>query len=113
MKMLHVTIQTDQFEKEIEFYEKYVGLTIQADLRPKKDLVFLADDEEATRIEILNNPEASDAGNKNLSIGFQTEDVEKKHEEMSVTGFAVSPMISPMPNVQFFFVTDPDRKSVV
>ena len=35
MKMLHVTIQTDQFEKEMEFYEKYVGLTLQADLRPK------------------------------------------------------------------------------
>ena len=107
MKMLHVTIQTDQFEKEIEFYEKYVGLTIQADMRPKKDLVFLADDAEATRIEVLRNPEATDSGNKNLSVGLQTEDVDKKHEEMSGTGFAVTPMISPMPGVKFFFVTDP------
>ena len=107
MKMLHVTIQTDQFEKEIEFYEKYVGLTLQADLRPKKDLVFLADDAEATRVEVLRNPEAADAGNANLSIGFQTDDVEAKREEMIAAGFEVTPMITPMPNVKFFFVKDP------
>ena len=108
MKMLHITIQTDQFEKEMEFYEKYVGLTLQADLRPKgKDLVFLADDEAATRVEVLRNPEAKNSGNEHLSIGFQTEDVEAKRDEMVSAGFEVTPMISPMPGVKFFFVKDP------
>lgn len=108
MKMLHVTIQTDQFEKEMEFYEKCVGLTMQADLRPKgKDLVFFGDNEEATRIEIIRNPEAANSGNENLSIGFQAEDVEAKREEMIAAGFEVTPMITPMPGVKFFFVKDP------
>ncbi len=108
MKMLHVTIQTDQFEKEMEFYEKYVGLTLQADLRPKgKDLVFFGDNKEATRIEIIRNPDAANAGNDNLSIGFQTEDVEAKREEMIAAGFETTPMITPMPRVKFFFVKDP------
>ena len=40
-KMLHVTIQTNRFEEEIAFYEKEVGLTLQRDMRPMKDLVFL------------------------------------------------------------------------
>ena len=36
MKMLHVTIQTNKFEEEMEFYEKEVGLTLQRDMRPAK-----------------------------------------------------------------------------
>ena len=36
MKMLHVTIQTNKFEEEMEFYEKEVGLTLQRDIRPAK-----------------------------------------------------------------------------
>lgn len=108
MKLLHVTIQTDKFEQELEFYEKHAGLTIQADMRPQgKDLVFLGDDEEGTRIEIIANPEAGNAGNENLSIGFKTDDVETKREELIAEGFDVSPMLSPVPGVEFFFVTDP------
>ena len=107
MKMLHVTIQTSKFESEIEFYEKEVGLTIQRDMRPMKDLVFLANGEGETCVEVLRNPDAEDAGNQNLSIGFKTEDVEKKREELAAAGYEVTPMISPMPEVKFFFVTDP------
>lgn len=107
MKMLHVTIQTSKFESEIGFYEKEVGLTIQRDMRPMKDLVFLANGEGETCVEVLNNPDAVDAGNQNLSIGFKTEDVEKKREELAAAGYEVTPMISPMPEVKFFFVTDP------
>lgn len=107
MKMLHVTIQTSKFESEIEFYEKEVGLTIQRDMRPMKDLVFLANGEGETCVEVLRNPDAEDAGNENLSIGFKTEEVEKKREELIAAGYEVTPMISPMPDVKFFFVTDP------
>ena len=107
MKMLHVTIQTNQFESEIEFYEKEVGLTIQRDMRPVKDLAFLANGEGETCVEVLRNPDAEDAGNQNLSIGFKTEDAEKKREELIAAGYDVTPMISPMPDVKFFFVTDP------
>ena len=34
MKLMHVTIQTDKFEKEIEFYEKFAGLKVMQDMRP-------------------------------------------------------------------------------
>ena len=107
MKMLHVTIQTTKFESEIEFYEKEVGLVLQRDMRPAKELVFLANGEGETCIEVIHNPDAEDAGNQNLSIGFKTEDVEKKREELVAAGYDVTPMISPMPDVKFFFVTDP------
>ena len=92
MKFLHVTIQTTRFEEEIEFYEKEVGLTLQRDMRPMKDLVFL---------------EADHTGGPNLSIGFKTDDVEAKREELIAKGYQVTPMITPMPDVKFFFVVDP------
>ena len=107
MKFLHVTIQTNRFEDEIEFFENEVGLTIQRDMRPNKDLVFLANTAEDTCVEVLRNPEADDSGNQNLSIGFQTDDVKKKREAMVAAGYEVTPMNSPMPGVQFFFVKDP------
>ena len=107
MKMLHVTIQTKFFEEEIEFYENVVGLTLQRDMRPVKDLVFLANGEGETCVEVLRNPDAEDTGNPHLSIGFKTDDVEKKREELVAAGYHVTPMISPMPNVKFFFVKDP------
>lgn len=34
MKLSHITIQTDVFEKEIDFYQKYVGLMVDRDMRP-------------------------------------------------------------------------------
>lgn len=118
MKLLHVTIQTNRFQEEIEFYEKEAGLTLQRDLRPMKELVFLAntaggaDPTEQTCVEIIHNPDADDSGNANLSIGFKTDDVVKKHEEMTAAGYQVTPMISPMPGVQFFFVKDPAGMNV-
>jgi lactoylglutathione lyase len=108
MKMMHVTIQTARFEEEKAFYENQVGLTLVGDLRPMgKDLIFLANGEGETCIEIIRVPEAENSGNLNLSIGFHTEDVKKKREEMIAEGFEVTPMISPSPDVKFFFVTDP------
>lgn len=33
MKFLHVTIQTDKFEEELNFYQEIVGLQITRDMR--------------------------------------------------------------------------------
>ena len=112
MKLLHITIQTDKFESEIEFFEKELGLSLLQDMRPKKDLVFLANKEGDTCIEIINNPEAADAGNRNLSIGFKAEDVEEKRGDLLSKGYEVTPMISPMPGTKFFFVKDPAGVSI-
>ena len=87
MKLNHITIQTEAFEKEIEFYQKYVGLTVSR--------------------EIIEKPGASDAGNENISIGFHTNDLEKIYNEFCSDGLNPTPFISPMPQVRFFFVKDP------
>ena len=108
MKLVHVTIQTNKFEKEIEFYKKYAGLVVQQDMRPMgRNLVFLAENKGDTCIEIIENKEAEAAGNSNISLGFHTNDLAAKREELISAGFTPTPIISPMPDVHFFFVNDP------
>ena len=108
MKMLHVTIQTCRFEEELKFYQEIAGLAITRDMRPMgREMVFLANAEGETEIEIIGNPGAADAGNEYLSVGFRTEDVEAKREELVAMGLEASPMVSPNPHVKFFYVKDP------
>ena len=107
MKMQHVTIQTEKFVEEIRFYEELCGIRIVRDLRPHEDLVFLADGEGETRVEIIRNPEAKDSGNQYISIGFGTGDAAALRDEYIAKGLDVTDMISPNPHVKFFYVKDP------
>ncbi len=108
MKIAHVTIQTDKFDEEVRFYEEQTELKVQRDMRPaSRNMVFLADAAGDTCIEIIENKDAADSGNPNFSIGFHTDDVAGKREALAAAGYDVTPMITPMPDVKFFFVKDP------
>lgn len=108
MKLLHVTIQTNQFEEELHFYQEIAGLKIIRDMREHgRNMVFLADRNGDSEIEIIENLSARKIESQSVSIGFQTDDVTKKYEELKALGFDVSEMIRPNPHVQFFFVKDP------
>ena len=108
MKMLQVTIRTKKFEEELAFYKEIVGLKIVRDLREKgRGIVFLADSEGDTCIEIIDTPNANDVGNRLLSIGFDCGDADKMRERLLALGMEVSSIESPVPYVRFFFVKDP------
>ncbi len=108
MKLNHITIQTEAFEKEVDFYQKYVGLTIRRDMRHMgRNMVFLSNEVGDTEIEIIENPEVNNAGSENLSVGFHADDLDALHEVLSGDGFFPTSFVSPMPQVRFFFVKDP------
>ena len=108
MRLCHVTIQTEAFEDEIKFFEKFADLTIQRDMRDMgRNLVFLVDAQGGAEIEIIEKPGAHDSGNENLSIGFVAEDLDILRSELAKDGFEPSDIVSPMPSVRFFFVRDP------
>ncbi|MGL4790566.1 MAG: VOC family protein, partial [Anaerotignaceae bacterium] len=72
MKLRHITISTAKFEEEISFYENVIGLTKQKDLRSLGlDIVFLANGENETCIEIIKNEKVTSCENNFLSIGFK------------------------------------------
>ena len=108
MKMMHITIQTKKFNEEIKFYQEVIGLTIQHEMNAMgRHIVFLGDSEGGMPVEIIDRPDAENSGNQFLSMGFKTEDVVKMRETLMKKGYDVSEMISPTPQIQFFFVKDP------
>ena len=108
MKMMHITIQTKNFNEEIKFYQEIIGLSIQHEMNGMgKHIVFLGNNEGGTPVEIIDRPDAENSGNEFLSIGFKTEDVVKMREILIEKGFEVSEMVSPMPQIKFFFAKDP------
>ena len=108
MKMMHVTIQTKHFTEELKFYQEIIGLTIQHEMNGMgRHIVFLGDGENGMPIEIIDRPDAENSGNQFLSIGYKTEDVVKMRETLIEKGYEVSEMVSPMPQIQFFFAKDP------
>ena len=108
MRMAHVTIRTKNFDEEIRFYKEIAGLEIVTDMRERGvTIVFLANSSGDTEIEVIEENNAVDGGNDNISIGFETADAEKFRAELEDKGLKVGPIISPAPVVQFFFVKDP------
>ena len=83
MKMMHVTIQTQNFNEEIKFYQEGIGLSIQHEMNGMgRHIVFLGDNEGGMPIEIINRPDAENIGNQFLSMGYKTEDVVKMRETL-------------------------------
>ena len=112
MKFIQVTIRTAAFEEEIRFYEEIAGLTIVRDARPGRQMVFLADKQGDTCVEILEEKGVTDAGSDWLSIGFQVTDAEAMRIDLQAKGLEVTEMIQPSTTAKFFYVKDAAGVSV-
>lgn len=109
MKIVHITINTKNLNDSLDFYQNIIGLNIINDFRKSTGMpiVFLADSENETCIELIENSDQSYSGS-GLSIGFHVENVEIAHKEAETKGLNPTPIISPTSNVKFFFVDDPN-----
>ena len=108
MRMGHVTIRTEYFDEELKFLKEIVGLHIVVDMRERgSDIVFLADSDGDTRIEVIKEEGVTVSGNEYISIGFETSDADALRKELIEKGIEAGPIISPAPVVKFFFLIDP------
>ena len=108
MKFIQVTIRTAAFEEEIRFYEEVAGLTIVRDARPAgRQMVFLADTQGDTCVEILEAEGVKDAGSPWISVGFQVADAEQMRRDLMEKGMEATEMIQPSATAKFFYVNDP------
>lgn len=109
MYIAHITIHSAKKEESVAFFEKFCGLKIQRVVG--NGITFLADSEGATNIEIIPDPEHA-ADVNNLSIGFVVENAADYRDQLIKEGLEVSPLVSPNPSVQFFFVKDPNEVQI-
>ncbi len=109
MKMVHVTIQTKCIDESVKFYQLITKLNIIRDLRsnPSHKIVFLADSENETCVELVENMDEPYSG-EGISMGFAVDDVHGFCEKLKTEGLNPSAMVSPNPHTQFFFVEDPN-----
>ncbi|MBR6701435.1 MAG: VOC family protein [Firmicutes bacterium] len=108
MKMCHVTINVSDLEKSIKFYEDVLKIKVLGDMRGMgMPIVFLGEEEKDVKVELIGNKENAFKGS-GISAGFHVADLDAAYEEVKNMGYQVSPMVSPNPNVRFFFVSDPD-----
>ena len=105
----HITIYTAKLEESIAFYQDVAKLQIVADQRPRAPIVFLANGEGETRVELIEAPQNAYTGS-GIAIGFATDDAEAERERLAYLD--PTPFMCPGPNVKFFFVKDPNGVTV-
>ena len=112
MKMEHLTISVKNLEESIRFYQRVLQLKVLGDLRNNGlPIVFLGDKEADPKIELIEDKTNGYCGS-GISAGFYAEDFMAAHERIKCMEYRVSDIVSPAPNVQFFFVADPDGFSI-
>lgn len=112
MSYLWTTIKVKDLEESIDFYENIVGLEVQRrfEAGPDREIAFLAAAADQTEIELISdqNKEEINIG-ADISLGFKVDSVEEKVKFLKEKGIEIhSGPISPNPQIEFFYVLDPD-----
>lgn len=102
----HVTVQTEDLNSSIEFYDWLLGMTVAHRFEiPNGEIAFLGKEE--TKFEIIYNKDYKKQGDsKGVTIGFKVDCLEEKIEMLKGKGIEVSPVISPNPHTRFIFFVD-------
>ena len=109
MKIVHMTVYASDIEKSISFYQKAAGFTIVREKRNgEKRVVFLNDGSQDFCLELVKGNEDMHFEGKYISIGIECADLEAERSRLGALGFAPVEIISPRPDVRFFFISDPD-----
>lgn len=102
----HVTVQTEDLQGTIDFYNWLLGLpVVQRFNIPDGEIAFLG--EEETKFEIIFNKDYKRKGNaEGITVGFVVEGLQEKVHMLTSRGIKVSPIISPNPHARFAFFED-------
>ncbi|MDO5401012.1 MAG: VOC family protein [Eubacteriales bacterium] len=109
MKLVHITIHTAAIRESVDFYREVLAFSVDASFTNTAGtpIVFLKSPAGEVRIELIDDPARAYSGS-GLSLGFRTADLAAAWDAMEQRGLHPTAMVSPSPNVRFFFITDPN-----
>ena len=112
MSYLWTTIKVKNLEESIEFYQQIVGLKLQRKFEagPEREIAFLAAAEGETEVELIadQGKEDIDIG-QDISLGFEIDSVAEKIRFLKEKGIEIeSEPVAPNPEIEFFYVLDPN-----
>ena len=109
MKMMHVTIYAKDIDASIGFYEKAVGFSVVDEKRVGDNrAVFMNDGSQDFCFELLKGDEQTHYEGKMISLGVGCADLDRERERLAGLGIEAGELISPRPDVRFFYISDPD-----
>jgi lactoylglutathione lyase len=104
------TLTVKNMDESLKFYQEIVGLTLNKRYKagPGMEIAFLGDGE--TKVELISNEAIKEVDmGRDISLGFETESVDKMMDFLKNKGIAVlSGPFQPTPYIKFFFIKDPD-----
>jgi lactoylglutathione lyase len=113
MHFLHLTLKVRDFSKSLRFYESFVGLQNQRQFTMGEwEIVFLADQDGATQIELVYMPEGVKIKTEGMTVCFQTEDLDGVYQKALEWDLNPSDIRNPDPQSRYFYVYDPDGVSI-
>lgn len=109
MNFLWCTIDTDDMEESLKFYQEIVGLSIDRRFPAgeTKEIVFLGDRQ--TKVELISDIKDKKNENKEgISLGFETDSLDNLMKILKEKGYKIEGPFSPNPRVRFIFTFDPN-----
>ena len=113
MHFRQVTLMVEKLEESVEFYETIIGMTISRRIKTGTgEVVFLASGKGETEIELVCMPQTPKLEGKGVSLCFETEDLDAKHELVQSKGLNPSEIKKPDAKSRYFWVYDPNGISI-
>ena len=113
MKFQWTTIQVTNLDNSLKFYKDLLGMNISRVIEGgNHQIVILGEDDDA-KIELIPISTASKENLGNgVSIGIAFKQLDDLVEKIKSKNIPVVGPITPMPDIRFFFVNDPDGYTI-
>ena len=109
MKLNYITIVVENLEKSVEFYTELAELKIIRKINlPNGKIVFLANNEGETILELAEVESAESVDTKSLTISFLAENLEEVHKKASELNYNPTEILNHPPKPKHFQLNDPD-----
>ncbi len=117
MKYSWTTIQTNDLEKSLLFYEKVVMLEVNRKFGEGMavEIVFLEGENGSTEIELISNKnkQFDVVESDSISLGFITNNLIETMDKLDDYGFEYdNRVLSPAPHLKFFYAKDPNGVNI-
>lgn len=114
MKLTHVTLRVKDLEKSLSFYREITGLEVKMRFQagPNQEIAFLENGETSLELVCNSGHSVAESGN-GVSLGFAADSLEDTISLLREKGYETDGnIISPNPQVRFFFARDPDGYTI-
>lgn len=108
MKILWTTINVNDLDESLEFYDAVLGVknVNRFPAGPDREIAMIGDGE--AKLEMICDHKREVERVHGVSMGYPVADLDVKRAELLAAGYEPSEIISPNPHIHFFFLQDPN-----